>query len=120
MAKVTPRSEESNALTSGQLQKLHAALEEALETTAVNTTVQIATTLKQENATSLTYLCIAIAKSNPGLDTKRSMRPFLKYLDTDEVLELKVGKLGFKAALTTQAKIWIVRDTNSDSFKACC
>ena len=120
MAKVTSRQEGSDSLTSGQLRKLHTTLKKALETTAVNTTADIAAILKQENVTSLTYLCIMIAQSDPGVDTKLAMKPFLRYLDTDNVLELDVGKLGFAATLTTKARLWIEWDSNWGSFKACC
>ena len=58
MVKVTTQQHGSDSLTSGQLRKLHTALKIALETTAVNTTVEIATTLKEENVTRQTYLCI--------------------------------------------------------------
>ena len=121
MAKVTSRQEGSDSpLTSGQLRKLHTSLKGALETTAANATVEIATTLKQENVTSLTYLCIIIVQSDPGVDTKLAMKPFLKYLDTDNVMKLAVGKLAFAASLTTKARLWTEIDGNSGSFKACC
>ena len=122
MAKVTSQQDGPDSLTSGQLRKLHAALTGALETTAVNTTAEIATTLKQENGTRLTYLCIVIARSDPGLDTKLAMRPFLEYLDTNKVLQLDVGKFDFGAALTTKARLWTERASNNYmiSTKACC
>ena len=121
MAKVTSRQEGSDSLTSGQLRKLHTTLKKALETIAVNTTADIAATLKQENMTSLTYLCIIIAHSDPGVDTKLAMKPFLRYLDTDDVLKLAVGKLDFAAALTTKARLWIDQSsTEFGSVKACC
>ena len=120
MAKVTSREDGPDNLTNGQLRKLQNGLTEALETTAVNTNAEIATTLRQENVTGLTYLCIVIARSDPGLDTKLAMRPFLRYLDTDDVLKLKVGKFDFAAALTTRARLWTEQDSRSGSFKACC
>ena len=120
MAKVTAREVGPDSLTSGQLRILQTALKGALETTAVNTNAEIATTLRQENVTGLTYLCIVIARSDPGLDTKLAMRPFLHYLDTDDVLKLKVGKFDFAAALTTKARLWTDQDSTSGSFKACC
>ena len=120
MAKVTSRQDGPDSLTSGQLRKLHTALEKALEAIAVNTTLKIATTLQLENATSLTYLCIAIAYSDQGTDTKLAMRPFLRYLDTDEVLGLNVGKPHLSAILTTNARIWTEADGIWGTFKACC
>ena len=120
IAKVTSQQDGPDSLTSGQLWKLHTAIKGALETTAVNTTTEIATTLKQENGTSLTYLCIVIARSDPSLDTKLAMRPFLGYLDTDKVLELNVGKLDLSASLTTKARLWIEWNDTRGSFKACC
>ena len=61
-----------------------------------------------------------IARSIPGLDTKLAMRPFLRYLDTDEVLELGVGKIDLFAALTTKARLWTEWGSDSGSLKACC
>ena len=120
MAKVTSRQEGSDSLTSGQYRKLHAALKKDLETIAGNTTADIAATFMQENVTSLTYLCMMVAQSHPGVDTKLAMKPFLRYLDTDDVLKLDVGKLGFAAALTTKARLWVEMDGNSGIFRACC
>ena len=121
MARVTSRQEGSDSLASGQLRKLHTALKGALETIAANATVEIATTLKQENVTSLTYLSIMIVESDPGVDTKLAMKPFLKYLETDDVMKLAVGKLDFAAALTTKARLWIDQSsTPFRNFKACC
>ena len=122
MAKMKMNSEQPNALTRGQLRKLHASLTGALETITQNTTAEVATTLVQENVTTQTYLCIVVVKSDPGFDTKLSMRPFLDYLDTDKALELTVGELSFTTALTTNAKIWVNRNqtTKVDSFEACC
>ena len=120
MVKVTSHQDGPDSLTSGQLRKLHIALENALETIAANTTATIATTLQQEITTSLTYLCIAIAYSDLGTDTKLAMRPFLKYLDKDEVVELIVGKLGLSASLTTNARIWTEWDGERGTFRACC
>ena len=118
MVKVTTHQDVPNSLTSVQLRKIHTALEKALEATAANTTAKIATTLQQENATSLTYLCIVIVYSDLGTDTKLAMRPFLKYLDIDEVLRLRVDKLHLSATLTTNARVWI--EHNQGFFKACC
>ena len=109
-----------DSLTSGQLRKLHKALKGSLGAIAVNTTAEIATTFQQENATSLTYLYIVVVYSDRGTDTKLAMRPFLRYLDTDEVLELNVGTLDFYAALTTKARLWVERNNGVGSFKACC
>ena len=119
---MTTNSEQPNALTRGQLRKLHASLTGALETITQNTTAEVATTLVQENVTTQTYLCIVVVKSDPGFDTKLAMRPFLDYLNTDKALELTVGELGFTTALTTNAKIWVNRNqtTKVDSFEACC
>ena len=61
-----------------------------------------------------------IARSDPGLDTKLAMRPFLRYLDTDEVLKLDVGKLDLSAALTSKARLWTEKVSNWGIFKACC
>ena len=124
LMKVTSRQERpsSASLTTGQLRKLHTALKRALEAIAVNTTAEIATTLQQENATSLTYLSMVIAYSDSGMDTKLAMKPFLRYLDTDEVLELGIGKLDFLATLTTNARLWAepVKGSNVYNIKACC
>ena len=122
MVKVTSRKDGSDSLTSGQLRKLHTTLENSLEAIAVNTTAEIATTLyvQQENATSLTYLTIVIAYSDWGTDTKLAMRPFLRYLDTDEVLDLNIGKLHLSAILTTNARLWTEFDGVRGTFKACC
>ena len=116
MVKVKPISEQSNALTSRQLRKLRVALEESLEATAMNTIVEVAVTLKQENVTRQTYLCMAIAQSEPGFDTRLAMRPFLKYLDTGNKLDLKVGKLHFSVTLTIKAKIWVEPSQNYTPF----
>ena len=107
MFKVTPRQEKDNSasLTSGQLRKLHTALKRAFEATAPNTTAEIATTLQLENATYLTYLSVVVAYSNPGMDTKIAMKPFLRYLDTDDILEFSLGRLNISAALTTNASL---------------
>ena len=61
MAKVTLRQDGPDSLTSGQLLKLHTGLKGVRETTAVNTTAEITTTLMQENVTSMTYLFVVIA-----------------------------------------------------------
>ena len=115
------RSDGSDILTGGQLRKLHAALEIALETTAQHTTAEIDTTFQQENAASQIYLCIVILRSDPGLDTKLTMRPFLRYLDTDDVLELNIGKLDFSITLTTKVMLWKEwEDSHTGRFKACC
>ena len=118
MVKVTTHQDVPVSLTSWQLIKLHSALEKALEAIAVHTSAKIASTLQQENATTLTYLCIAIAYSDLGTDTKLAMSPFLKYLDTGEVLRLRVDKLNLSAVLTTNARLWI--EHNQGFFKACC
>ena len=121
MAKVTTNSEQLNPLKRGQLRKLYSALTDALESMAQNTTAEVATTLRQENVTTQTYLSIVVVQSDPGFDTKLAMRPFLDYLDTDNVLELTVGDLNFTAALTTQAKIWVNKSISGmTSFGACC
>ena len=120
MVKVTSRQDGPDSLTSGQLGKLHTALEKALEAIAVNTTAEVAITLQQENATSLTYLSIVIAYSDQGTDTKVAMRPFLKYLDIDEVLEVMIDKLDLLATLTTNATLWIEWEDSRETFKACC
>ena len=120
MVKVTSRQNGPDSLTSGQLRKLHTALENVLEAIAVNTTATIATTLQQENTTSLTYLCIAIAYSDLGTDTKLAMRPFLEYLDKDKFVELSDGKLELSASLTTNARLWTEWEVNWGTFRACC
>ena len=117
ITKVKPGSKVPDTLTSRQLQELHAALEEALETVAMNTTVEIVVTLKQQNVTRQTYLCMAIVQSDPGVDTKLAMRPFLKYLDADIKLDLKIGRLYFSAALTTKARIWIGPSQNHTPYE---
>ena len=121
IVKVKSNTEESDSFTMDLLQKLHASLTGALETIAQTTTTEVATTLMQVNATTQTYVCIVVALADPGHDTKQAMRPLLDYLDTDNVMALKVGNLGFTASLTTQAKIWVEQDDNGlRSFKACC
>ena len=120
MAKMTSRQNGSNSLTSDQLRKVHTALRRALDATAVNTTAEIATTLKQEIVSNLTYLCIVITRSDPGLDTKVAMRPFLRYLDTNEVMKLNVDNHDLSASLTTKARLWTERGSDLRGLKACC
>ena len=116
------KSDKVEALTGAELRKLHAALKKALEATAVNTTTEIATTFQQENATIQTYLSAVIVRSDPGLDTKMTMKPFLRYLDTDNKLELRIGKHDFSASLTTKAILWSEWDNTllKRSLKTCC
>ena len=116
------KSDRVQALTGAQLRKLHAALRKALETTAVNTTTEIAATFQQDTANLQTYLSAVTVHSDSGLDTKLTMIPFLRYLDTDNELELNIGNLDFSVSLTTKALLWTEWDTTlfKNSLQTCC
>ena len=119
---MTAKSDRVEQLTGAQLRKLNTALKTGLETTAIHTTVEIDSTFRQENTSRLTYLCVVEAQSHPGHDTKTTMKPFLQYLDTDEALDINIGKLDFSASLTTKAMLWTELDSEQNVFffKTCC
>ena len=106
MVKVMAISDTTSPLTGTQFRKLHIVLQRALEAIAKHTTAEMVTTFQQENTTSQLYLFVVIITPDPDLDTKLTMKPFLRYLDTDDKLELNAGKLHFSATLTTKAMIW--------------
>ena len=104
--KITTRMDQTDLLTEAQLRKLHTALKKTIETTSEHSTSEILTTIQQENAKGQSYLCVVIVRSNPGHDTKLTMKPLLDYLDTGDELEVNVGKLIFSATLTSKVASW--------------
>ena len=110
----------SNLLTNTQLRMMHKALTKILQTIAEHTTAEIATTFQQENMTDQSYLCIVIVRSDPGHDTKLTMKPFMNYLDTEETLQINAGKFVFSTTLTSKVLLWTELDemTKVWTFKA--
>ena len=118
--KVTANSYTTEQLSGAQIRKLNKGLKNSLEATAMNTTAEVYTTFQQGNTSCLTYLSVVIVESDPKLDIKSTMNPFMRYLDTGEKLDLSVGKLNFSAVLTTKAIIWTEFVNPDFVFKTCC
>ena len=114
--KITSRSIPSYPLTDAQIRKLHTSLKRTILAITQNTTASIGATFQQEND----YLCIVSVRSDPGHDTKLTMEPFIKYLDTDDKLEVNVGKLAFSVTLTSKIALWKERNetTYATIYKA--
>ena len=107
---VTARLDQTKPLTDMSLRKLHNALTKSLQAVAEHTTAEIATTFQPDNATSGHYLCIVIVRPDTGHGTKIVMKPFTKYLDTDEALTVQVDKYVFTVDLTSKVVLWTGKD----------
>ena len=96
--KVISRSDTTQHLTDTQVRMLQTSIKRKILSIVDYITVSIGATFQQEN----NYLVIVVIKSDPGHDTKLTVEPLIKYLDTDKRLEVNVGKRALSATLTSK------------------
>ena len=114
---ITTGMDQTDLLTDTQLRKLRTALTKTIESTAEHSTAEIITMFQQENTSNQYYLCEVIVRSDPGHDTKLTMKPLLKYLDTGDKLDVNVGKFVLSAALTSKVVFWTEKKKTTNEWK---
>ena len=105
-------------MNAGQLRKLHTALVGAIKAIAEHSSAEVLATFREENVTGQNYLSILILRSDPGHDTKTTMLPLMKFIDTGNRVEVNIRKLGlFSAHLTSSVALWTEVDPTSRQWK---
>ena len=89
-----------------QLKQLQTALAQKVKSIAKDSRADVMLTYRQENVRVHSYLSILMVHSDPGHDTKTTMAPMMKYLDTDEELEVSASQVPFSVAMTTSIALW--------------
>ena len=114
--KVSSKSEKINPLTETQIRKLQTSIKRNIISLVDFITIEIGATFGLKND----FLIIGVLQSDPGHDTKLTIQPLIKYLDTDKRNEVKVGKLTFSATLTSKIALWKERNktTYATTYKA--
>ena len=104
--KLTSKLDTNVTLSVRQLKQLQTALAQKVESVAKDSSADVMLTYRQENVRVHSYLSILMVHSDPGHDTKTTMAPMMKYLETDEELELSASQVPFSAAMTTSIALW--------------
>ena len=117
--KLTSKLNTNVTLNERQLKQLQTALTQKVEVEAKHSSAEVILTYRQENIRVPSYLSILIMRTDPGHDTKTTLASLMKYLDTDEELEVRARQVPFSAVLTTRIALWSeeVHATNKLTFQ---
>ena len=105
--KVVSESDDVNQLTDIQIRKLETLIKRAIISLAKFTSMSIGATFRLNND----FLVIGGIKCDTGHDTKVTMEPLIKYLDTDEKITISSGKQTFSVTLSSKIAIWKAWET---------
>ena len=95
---------------------LHSAVKERLHAVVQNVAIAILATFKLETMAKDQYFVTAVrVQSNAGHDTKLTMKPFLRYRDTGDHLEIQTKKTSYSMELTGRSRIWL--DTKTGDYR---
>lgn len=108
--KITSEQKNSFPTEDGKIRAFHGALKNVLKATVEQITATIIATFKPETDEEKYYLCVVMIRSDKGHDTKETVKPFMKYLDSTRYLEFKSNKVLFIARLISTMLFWIERD----------
>ena len=89
-----------------QIRELHKELKKVLRTIVEQISVEVFALFKQQTEEDTFYFCILIVRSNAGHDSKETVKPFLKYLDSASHLEVKVRKTRLFTTLISTLVFW--------------
>ena len=98
------------------LNRLYVAVTKFLQNTVSQITVRIAATLKPMTNETEYYLCLAIVTVDFGHDTKKTLKPFLRYLDSQRYEAITVKKVTFNVRLTHRIHVWIDKISGPGGF----
>ena len=105
--RIVPEGQPKRDIADIEIRALHVAVKKGLYKLVPNVSVDIFATFKQETESN-TYFIIAVRVSSKyGHDTKPTMRPFLRYLDSSEKLKIKIKKSQFSLELTLGVRFWM-------------
>lgn len=116
--KIYPNSDQPTT-TDTHIGKYNQALINALLDMAKNVTAEIVATFKQETDGGHHYLSIAIVRSNPGCDTKQAIEQYMRYLDNERQLEMRINHATYAINVISRVLTWVEETINGPKlFKA--
>lgn len=92
--------------TPQEISRYQTTLQTFLEETFDYITAEIAATFKQKTDLEQYFISFTKIISKPGHDTKYTIKPFLKYLDSEKQLSLQINGTKFSVGLTSRMLIW--------------
>lgn len=105
--RIVPAGQPKRDLADIEIRALHVAVKKGLYKVVPNVSIDIFATFKQETESNAYFIIAVRVSSKYGHDTKPTMRPFLRYLDSSKKLNIKIKKLQFSLELTLGVRFWM-------------
>lgn len=102
--------------TPQEISRYQTTLQTFLEETFDYITAEIAATFKQKTDLEQYFISFTKIISKPGHDTKYTIKPFLKYLDSEKQLSLQINGTKFSFGLTSRVLIWHATEVCVDHY----